>query len=324
MRKGRKTTAELGLNVAPNPTITADQALGPGRAVPMPKAFERLAGPPVFITGQGRSGTSWTLDLFDRQPEVCAIFETWLLTQTRGLTAVLSQPHWHPDFYAGQLEAIGMPHATVQLLDYETAVRELGEFIAGWLMRPVEPEHRFLVEKGPMDIAATATMFPEARFVHVIRDGRDVSLSLQAGADSWAPAMRGGGVTERAVEWQRTVTEIRSHQELLGERYYEVRFEDLRTDFDATVRELFEFAGTPSDDQAVERARVQTDLATYSDKTRASGFRSKGRAGGWREHFTRKDAEAFETAAGSMLVELGYESDSSWVRDVGRRRVPQD
>jgi hypothetical protein len=306
--------------VAPNPAITPDLALGPGWKIPMPKAFAPLAGPPVFITGQGRSGTSWTLDLFERQPEVCAIFETWLLTQTRGLTAVLSQPHWHPDYYAQQLEAIGMPHATVQLLDYESAVRELGELIASWLMRPVKPEHRYLVEKGPVDIPATATMFPEARFVHVIRDGRDVALSVEAGAESWAPAMRGGGVTDRALEWQRTVQEIRSHRELLGERYHEIRFEDLKDDFEATVRGLFEFAGTPSDDRAVERARDQTDLSSYSEETRKSGFRSKGSVGGWRGRFTRRDGDEFERAAGAMLVELGYESDASWVRRLPRRR----
>ena len=286
----------------------------------MPKAFESLQGPPVFITGTGRSGTSWTLDLFDRQPEVCAIFETWLLTQTRGLTAVLSQPHWHPDYYAERLEVSGTPHATVQLVDYETAVRELGELIASWLMRPVRPEHRFLVEKGPMDIAATATMFPDARFVHVIRDGRDVSLSVEAGARSWAPAMRGGGVTDRARHWRRTVEEIRSHRERLGERYFEIRFEDLRRDFDPTVRGLFEFAGTPSDDGAVERAREQTDLSSYSEESRKSGFRGKGSVGGWRERFTRRDAVEFERAAGALLVELGYESDRSWVREVPRRR----
>jgi hypothetical protein len=287
----------------------------------MPKAFDALDGPPVFITGQGRSGTSWTLDLFDRQPEVCAIFETWLLTQTRGLTAVLSQPHWHPEYYTGQLEVIGTPHATVQLLDYGTAVRELGELVAGWLMRPVKPGHRFLVEKGPMDIAATATMFPEARFIHVIRDGRDVALSVQAGAESWAPSMRGGGVADRALEWQKTVHEIRSHRDMLGDRYYEIRFEDLRNDFEPSVRGLFEFAGTPSGDEAVARARAETDLATYSDKTRASGFRGKGSVGGWRERFNRSDAVAFQEAAGRLLVELGYADDDSWVREVPRRRA---
>jgi hypothetical protein len=306
--------------VAPNVTITPDVALGPDVKLPMPKAFERLDAPPVFITGQGRSGTSWTLDLFDRQPEVCAIFETWLLTQTRGLTAVLSQPHWHPEYYAQQLEAIGLPHATVQLVDYETAVRELGEFIASWLMRPVKPEHRFLVEKGPMDLAATAAMFPEARFVHVIRDGRDVSLSIEAGADSWAPAMRGGDLTARALEWRQTVKDIRHQGELLGERYYEIRFEDLRSEFDPTVRGLFEFAGTPADHQAIARAREQTDLSGYSEEARKSGFRSKGSVGGWRGRFTRADAKEFERAAGSLLIELGYEADGSWVREVPRRR----
>ena len=89
----------------------------------MPKAFEPLAGPPLFITGQGRSGTSWTLDLFGRQPEVCAVFETWLLTQTRGLTAVLTQPHWHPGNRAKRfMERAGEAVAALVGRDDEVAV----------------------------------------------------------------------------------------------------------------------------------------------------------------------------------------------------------
>ena len=321
MSTRRNRTGQLSLNVAPRETILPEVALGPSRSIPMPEVFERLDGPPVFITGQARSGTSWTLDLFDRQPEVCAIFETWLLTQTRGVTAVLTQPQWHPEYYASQLESIGVAHAMVQLVDYETAVRDLAELTARWLMRPVQPEHRFLVEKGPLDIAASFTMFPDARLVHVIRDGRDVSLSVAAAADSWAPSMRRGSVGARASAWRKAVKEIRSHRGALGDRYYEVRFEDLKTNFEPTVRALFQFAGVPAGDQAVERARLETDLSSYSQETRASGFRSKGSIGGWRKRLTLRDAIEFERAAGSMLIELGYEDDRSWLWDVARRRV---
>jgi hypothetical protein len=115
------------------------------------------------------------------------------------------------------------------------------------------------------------------------------------------------------------VREIRSHRDMLGERYYEIRFEDLKNDFEATVRGLFEFAGTPADDRAIERARAETDLSSYSEETRRSGFRSKGSVGGWRDRFTRREGEEFERAAGELLVELGYESDASWVRQLPRR-----
>ena len=312
-RKRRHKTSEVGLHVAPRPTITPDVALGPGRSLPMPQAFSQLAAPPVFITGQARSGTSWTLDLFDRQPEVCAVFETWLLTQTHGVTAVLTQPQWHPEFRARRLGALGTPQAVAQLVDYEQAAKDLGELVAGWLMRAVKPEHRYLVEKSPLDIPATATLIPEARFVHVIRDGRDVALSVSAASRSWARSMGRFGLSQRAIEWRTTIGGIRSHREALGDRYWEIRFEDLNESFDDTVRGLFEFAGVPAGEDAIRRARAQTTLTSYSEGARRSGFRGGGGAGGWRERFSIRDAIAFDRSAGSMLIELGYEKDRSWV-----------
>jgi hypothetical protein len=284
----------------------------------MPEAFARLDAPPVFITGHARSGTSWTLDLFDRHPEVCAIFETWLLTQTHGITSVLTQPQWQPVFNEGQRDQLGVTPGVVQLLAYDEMAGELGELAARWLMRPVRPEHRFLVEKSPLDIGAADALFPEARFVHVIRDGRDASLSAQNASESWDPGMNSGQpLAERARLWRAEVGAYRSFGPRLGpDRYLEIRFEDLKSDFSTHARRLFDFAGVPSDDATLELVSRETRLESYSDAARASGFRGQGRVGGWRERFGKLDAYAFDRAAGDLLVDLGYSPDRRWWREV--------
>jgi hypothetical protein len=307
---------------APNPAIGPDAAgIGASRRT-MPEAFARLDAPPVFITGHARSGTSWTLDLFDRHPDVCAIFETWLLTQTHGITSVLTQAQWQPVFHEGQLEQLGVTPGVVQLLPYEEMTRELGELAASWLMRAMRPEQRFLVEKSPLDVVAVDALFPEAKFVHVIRDGRAVALSMQSASESWDPGMRRAEpIAERARRWRGEVEELRSFAPRLGEdRYLELRFEDLKADFKTHVRRLFDFAGVPSDDEILELVSRETQLSSYGDRSQASGFRGGGRAGGWRERFGALDALAFDRAAGDLLVELGYASDRRWWREVVRRR----
>lgn len=40
----------------------------------------------------------------------------------------------------------------------------------------------------------------------------------------------------------------------------------------------------------------------------------KGIAGDWRQHFTEETAQMFHDSAGDLLVELGYETDQSWVK----------
>jgi hypothetical protein len=297
------------------PSIRPDQTGTPPERLSMPKAFEPLAGPPVFIAGVARSGTTWVLDLFERHPEVCAVMETWLFTQTHGVTGVFAQPQWVPEFYEQQRGKSGLDHAAVQLLPYEQMAAELGELVAGWLMRAMGPGQRYLVEKGPMDIDAVAAMFPEARFIHVLRDGRDVALSLDVASKSWAPEMRETPLHVRGAHWAAGVEAARESGRLLGDRYLEVRFEALHADFEGSARTLFEFAGIPCSDALLEQIRSETQLEhSYSSAARESRFRGKGQAGGWRERFTPREARAFARATGDLLVELGYATDRRWWR----------
>jgi sulfotransferase family protein len=302
-------------DVAPAISITPELAGIPRTRLTMPKAFDSLEAPPTFITGVARSGTTWALDLFDRHPDVCAVFESWILTQTHGVTALLSQPQWSPEFYDAQRRNSGLDHAAVQLVPYEEMVGQLGELVAGWLMRAVQPGQRFLVEKSPLDLAATATLFPEARFVHVIRDGRDVAVSMDVASESWAPEMGRMPLFVRGRVWASGVQKIRSIGETLGDRYMEISYENLKGDFIGATRRMFEFAGVPRDDALLEQIREQTQLdKSYGSATRESRFRGQGRTGGWPERFGLRDALRFDRAAGELLVELGYARDRRWWR----------
>lgn len=290
----------------------------------MPEALTGLAAPPVFITGSARSGTTWTLDIFGQHPEVCSILETWILTQTHGLTSIFSQREWNPRVSQNALERVGQRHAAVQLLPYEEMVRDLGELVARWLMRPVRAEHRFVVAKEPLDVHAAAVMFPEARFIHVIRDGRDVALSMRSASESWDASMGVGlPMTWRAEAWRRQVENVRAHRGFLGDRYLEIRFEDLRTDVATAARTVFDFAAIPYDEGVLERIRAGIELSSYSDTVRRSGFRGRGEAGGWRGRFSLRDAVGFNRAAGDLLIELGYEPDRRWWRKLLPRPFPR-
>lgn len=90
-----------------------------------------------------------------------------------------------------------------------------------------------------------------------------------------------------------------------------LRFEDLVGDPEAQLSRLLDhleahgFApGRPRD----------TDLATLIAQMdpRKSGTFRKGKAGGWREHFTPEHKELFNKIAGELLIRLGYEEDLAW------------
>lgn len=280
----------------------------------MPAAFAELAAPPLFICGAARSGTTWTYDMFERHPEVHGVCESWILNQTHGVTSILAQPYWDVNAKRYWEARVDVPFGAIQLLRYQEVVRDLGDLVAGWLVRGMDDRHRYLVAKEPIDIRATSILFPEARFVHVVRDGRSVALSMKRASETWDPTMGVGlPMSVRAEVWRRQVENVRSHRDALTDHYLEVAYETMRADPVAAIRTLFDFSGIEYDrDLAVSIGR-STDLSSYGDAARRSGFRGGGEGRPWAREFSVRDALGFQRAAGGLLMELGYEPNRTWL-----------
>lgn len=119
-----------------------------------------------------------------------------------------------------------------------------------------------------------AQLFPGARVIHLVRDGRDVAFCDHCGPDDafwrkiyfdtdriarWrglelsGPAYRRRSHLYNAAHWANAVRVARAYGSMLGERYLEVRYEDLCTDFAATAGRVLRHAGAPDVDGAVAR-----------------------------------------------------------------------
>ena len=87
-----------------------------------------------------------------------------------------------------------------------------------------------------MHMRMLAEQFPEARFIHLVRDGRDVMLSLRD--QPFAPS----SFTGVAEYWAGRVERARQAGERLGPgRYRELRYEDLVADPERELGRLCEF-----------------------------------------------------------------------------------
>lgn len=149
-------------------------------------------------------------------------------------------------------------------------------------------------------------LFPSALFVHVIRDGRDVSLSY---ADKpWGPR----NAWESARLWRRAITAgLRARDQLGRERYLEVRYERLVSDPEATVGAICAFARLDFHESmldyykdASERLMISAEQVRFHASSTAPpriGIRD------WRTQMSEGDVRAFESAAGEELGLLGYE-----------------
>ena len=164
---------------------------------------------------------------------------------------------------------------------------------------------------------------PEVRFIHLIRDGRDVALSQSARALNEQPPP-----AEQAARWVKRIRKSREQAATLkGPRYVEARYEDLVRDPEGTLRRICEFIELDWDEGMLSyHERAAERLTEMAGELRQEGTHATQEAGyridnhapttkppdpskldKWRTQMSAEDLAAYESVAGEMLEELGYE-----------------
>ena len=212
---------------------------------------------------------------------------------------------------------------------------------------------RIVGDKSPFTVPGVveeiATICPDAKVVHIVRDGRDVAVSSVH--HQWNNATDQGGrrkltrekaakreayredpgtfgasgesifagehVAEIARSWSTSVSRAMADATLLGDDYCQVRYEDLLTEPLGEVGRLLDFLGA---DSSEEVARECVEAASFEQlsggrskgEEDSSSFYRKGVAGDWKNHFTQEDRRVFKEEAGELLIRLGYERDLDW------------
>lgn len=166
-------------------------------------------------------------------------------------------------------------------------------------------------DKTPMymrHLGLIERLFPDAQYVHLIRDGRDAALSfleMPAGTftRTWAHPRT---TSEFACHWRREVRDARALGQRVGAgRYHEVRYEDLVDTPSRVVESICNFANLPFEPAMVEYA----GLVDVSNKPHQQRLLQAPTAGvrSWRQDMSPADARAFERIAGDLLAQRGYE-----------------
>jgi hypothetical protein len=278
--------------------------------------------PYVFLVGCLRSGTTLLQRIVEAHPEIALIPETqWVprwYERRVGLTADgMVTPELgrrlgaHPRFARLQLDP-----DRVEALILDGRPKHYSRFVTELFDLHGEVRGKPLVgEKSPGYVRHLSTLhelWPDAKIVHLIRDGRDVALSVL----DWSKAERTAGrfstwnedpVTTTGLWWEWNVRLGREDGTRLGpERYYELRYESLVADPGAECAKLCDFLAVPFDDAMLRfhegRTRWkpgQSSKAAWLPVT--PGLRT------WREQMRPKDIARFEAAARALLDELGYQ-----------------
>ena len=159
----------------------------------------------------------------------------------------------------------------------------------------------------------------DVRIVRLVRDGRGVALAYvdpARFADATDPRLRGGGtggsredekltVAEAALEWRRSNEEAEAILSGLDpSRWRNVRYEELCTEPDRTLRSLFDFIGV---DTGVGVEQLDFDgLHVIGNGMRLDFSRRIRLDERWREALGPRDLRVFGSVAGSLNRRLGY------------------
>lgn len=287
---------------------------------------ERPAFPVPFIVGAPRSGTTLLRLMLDAHPKLAIPSETHFIKDVikafrRGrvsaprLGDLIVGHHRWGDFHLDEAELRSRLEA-LRPLNAADAVRA---FYRLYAERQGKPRWGDKTPGYVKNMRPIATVLPEARFVHIIRDGRDVALSV-------IPMNWGPDTVERAAEvWSERVRGARAQQAELPS-YMEVRFEDLLQDTEQELRRICEFVELEFDPvmldyhhRAEERLRekdrdlvrpsntVQPASARMASHALAKSPPQADRVARWKRDMSPEEVATYERLAGDLLAECGYE-----------------
>lgn len=296
----------------------------------MPRPAPRRSSPDAptpapFVVGAGGSGTTTLRLMLDAHPELAIPEETHFLpalaqaaeadSTPAELAAVIhGDPRWGDfGFTPAELETL------ITTVVPRTATGVARAFFHAYAERHGKPRWG---DKTPIYVEAMRRIqriLPEAHFVHLIRDGRDVRLSRMNRRHSHPPIEAAARRWRKRIEKSRRISGDLAH-------YMEVRFEDLIADPEPQLRRICEFIDLGYEEamlryheSAEERLRevALTGAAEHDPEVRP-GTRMERKAssmkppdpamiGRWREELSAEDIAAYELEAGELLSELGYE-----------------
>ncbi len=151
---------------------------------------------------------------------------------------------------------------------------------------------------------------PEALFIHIIRDGRDVALSLSrmGGFKPFPWNREAKGLLPTALYWEWMVRKGRRYGLRVPSDYFEIRYEELVSNPRATLEKLSEFL---EHDLDYDRIR-NVSLGRLREPNSSFSLENDQRTpvNRWREKLSSREIASVEAMVGDYLEELGYSLSS--------------
>lgn len=274
---------------------------------------------PIFVVGAPRSGTTLLQRMLRSHPRICSptgeshfiiplhrrTAEFGDLGNKNNMLRVLNEMHrLNAEFINTDMHGMRFDASTLADELHAKGIRTVQGLIGAVFQKNAEGEGKVRwLDKTPyyvLHLPTILALYPDAQFVHIIRDGRDSALSmLERSRDLCVYNLYHG-----AKLWQQYVEVGRDHGKELGsERYFELRYEDLLAEPENVMRSLCHFLDEEFSDSVIHFQK-STDPNTKTPLLKRelqSNNQDK-----WKTLMTQDQIRVFERAAGNTLRACGY------------------
>jgi Sulfotransferase family len=273
-----------------------------------------------FIGGPVKSGTTWLQLLLNAHPEISCGGEGHFINHLAPLLKTAIGRHC--ELIRDKNTSIFREIEGYPVLNDKEFLYILASCISIFMIEQSKHKMaRAVGEKTPDNVRhfhELGVLFPTAKFIHIVRDGRDCAVSNWFHNERVTPGWvkQQFGTLEAfaymlAGKWVANLDLAQEFADRYPDRFRQVRYEDLVADTKGALAGLFAFLGAESSESLLGRCRDAATFAKLSggrspgDEDRGSFFRT-GVPGDWRRHLSDEAATRYRERAGRWLDRLGY------------------
>lgn len=275
----------------------------------------------VFIIGSRRSGTTWTLWLLSNHDSIVGVQHTNLISSFSNVNEWwLDEDPYHNSIVTGNdNKNKSNLKERISNENFYSHCRHLTDMVFSKAFEEKKDSH-IVVESQPENIDnldLLVKLYPDAYFLHVIRDPRSVFSSWKSIAKTWSsPDVFKTNPIDFSKRWLQDITSGRSFSQKV-KNYMEVKYEDLQNDGVSSLQDIYKWLGVDSD---VERAKKSIDACEIKKLRKKAnmpkGFFRKGLHDGWKSELSSSDIKIVEYMLADLMGDLSYQcvNDAKMIR----------
>lgn len=263
----------------------------------------------VFIGGAQRSGTTLLGSLLGAHSSCLCIpesqfktdvYEHWRrIDHDAGIRAAFDLIRSHVRFkYWGLHMGSDMPQGITSYQElFLWLIRQYGE-------KTGKAKADICIDHTPLNIKYAEVLFqlfPDAKMIHLVRDGRAVAASIMP--LDWGP----NTIDRAALSWVKKIGRGLAAEATFGmRRVLRVRYEDLVTEPEKTLRTICAFIDIPYETAMSKGGGYLIPVYTAGQHELVGKGPVTARVEAWKRSLSRRQIEIFESIAGDILIALGY------------------